>query len=170
MKAAARFLLWAGGAAGLAIALAIVLPFAFGGRPYTVLSGSMEPAISPGDVVISMRIDPSEARPGDVVTFRDPKDPDRLVTHRVRSTRPDGRRVRFVTKGDANNNTEEWRVAAGGHVSRVAYRVPAVGRLALTAQSRGGLIALIVVPLLLLGAHEITRIWRPAQGASGEAA
>jgi signal peptidase I len=169
MRVAVRFLTWAAGALGVAIALAIVLPFAFGGRPYTVLSGSMQPAIAPGDVVISTRIDPADARPGDVVTFRDPQDPDRLITHRVRSSRPDGSRMRFVTKGDANNTTEEWRVAASGHVSRVSYRVPAVGRLALAAQSRGGLIALVLVPLLLLGGHEIARIWRPAKESAREA-
>jgi len=170
MKAPARFLGWAAGALGLAIALAIVLPFAFGGRPYTVLSGSMEPAVAPGDVVISTRIDPADARPGDVVTFRDPQDADRLITHRVRSTRPEGRRIRFVTKGDANNTTEEWRVAASGHVSRVRYRVPAVGRVALIAQSRGGMIVLVVLPVLLLGMHEIARIWRPAKEPPHEAA
>ena len=54
--------------------LAIAVPLAFGARPYTVLTGSMEPTISPGDVVIDERISPLEARVGDVVTFRDPED------------------------------------------------------------------------------------------------
>ena len=170
MRALGRFLGWAAAGLALALALAIVLPFGFGGRPYTVLTGSMEPAIAPGDVVISTRIDPSDARPGDVVTFRDPQDANRLITHRVRSKRAEGRHIRFVTKGDANNTTEDWRVGAAGHVSRVSYRVPAVGRLALMAQSRGGMIALVVVPLLLLGLHEIARIWRPAREIPGEAA
>jgi signal peptidase len=170
VRALSRFLGWGAGALALVLALAIVAPFAFGGRPYTVLSGSMEPAIAPGDVVISMRIDPADARPGDVVTFRDPQDPGRLITHRVRSSRAEGRHIRFVTKGDANNATEQWRVAAAGHVSRVSYRVPAIGRLALTAQSRGGIIALVVVPLLLLGVHEVARIWRPVKEVPGETA
>ena len=38
----------AGWRLGAGIALALVVPLAFGGRPYTVLSGSMEPAISTG--------------------------------------------------------------------------------------------------------------------------
>ncbi len=55
-----------------------------GFRSFTVLSGSMEPAISTGDVVVNERVGPLETRPGDVLTFRDPTRQGRLITHRLR--------------------------------------------------------------------------------------
>ncbi len=136
-----RGVLWLAGGLALGIALALVVPLAFDGRPYTVLSGSMEPAISTGDVVVATRIAPLDARPGDVVTFRDPDDSGKLITHRVRDVGASGGKVQFVTKGDANNATERWRVSASGQISQVRYRVPFVGRLALFAQTRTGLVA-----------------------------
>ena len=153
----------------MAIVAAIALPFLIGQRPYTVLSGSMEPAIGTGDIVVVEPMRPSEAGVGDVVTFSDPDSAGRLITHRVRSTRRRGRQIDFVTKGDANNTVERWRIPADGVVSRVRYRVPEVGRLALLTRSRGGLVVFVLVPLLLLGIHEIARIWRPRKEAAGDA-
>ncbi|MDQ4048439.1 MAG: signal peptidase I, partial [Actinomycetota bacterium] len=143
--------------------------FVVGQRPYTVLSGSMEPAIGTGDIVVVERISPPDARVGDVVTFSDPEDSGRLITHRVRSSRRRGARIDFVTKGDANNAAERWRVQADGVISRVRYRVPEVGRLALVMRRRGGLALFVLVPLLLLGTHEIARIWVPQKEATGDA-
>ena len=153
----------------LAIAAAIALPFVVGQRPYTVLSGSMEPAIGTGDIVVVEPISPPEADVGDVVTFSDPRSSGRLITHRVRSSRRRARKVDFVTKGDANNRVERWQVAAGGVISRVRYRVPEAGRLALLTRSRSGLALFLLVPLLLLAIHEIARIWRPQRESTGEA-
>src|SRR5215471_14354020 len=126
---------WAVLAAGVALALAIAGPLAFGDRPHTVLTGSMEPAISPGDVVIDEQIAPAAARVGDVVTFRDPEDQSRYLTHRVVSVRRQGSHFWFATQGDANNTREHWRVAAGGEIGRVLYTVPWVGHAAVLART-----------------------------------
>ena len=144
--------------------LAIALPLAFGGRPLVVLSGSMEPALETGDVVVVKRIGPQDARVGDVVTYRNP-DGDR-VTHRVRSVRERGPRFELVTKGDANNASERWTMEADGELSRALYRVPLAGRLLARTSSREGKLVLIVAPLLLLGAWEIRRIWRPRESTA----
>jgi signal peptidase len=156
----ARLSLWtlAGVAGGLALAL--VVPLAFGARPLSVLSGSMEPALHTGDLVISKRIAPLDARVGDVVTFRDPNREGQSVTHRVRSVRAQGRKVVFVTKGDANNASERWRISERGKVGRAVYRIPALGRAIGAMRSRTGMLVLLLV-LLPLGAWEIAAAWRP---------
>jgi signal peptidase len=123
----------------------------------------MEPAIAAGDVVIDERISPTSARVGDVVTFRDPEDQSRLITHRVRGIRRQGAHLWFVTQGDANNTTEHWRIAAGGELGRVAYTVPWVGHVAVLSHTPLGLALFLIVPLLLLGLDELARIWRPAE-------
>ncbi|HEY2714638.1 MAG TPA: signal peptidase I [Solirubrobacterales bacterium] len=158
---------WGFLAAGVALALAIAGPLAFGDHPHSDLSGSMEPAISPGDVVIDEQIAPGEARLGDVVTFRDPEDQAKLLTHRVVGVRRAGSHFWFVTKGDANNTRERWRVAADGEIGRVLYTVPWVGRIAVLARTPLGWVLLVGVPLVLLAGEELVRIWRPRPGPRG---
>ena len=154
---------WAVVVVAAALILAVALPLAFGDRPHTVLTGSMEPTISAGDVVVDARISPLDARVGDVVTFRDPEDQSKLITHRVKRIRRGGSHLWFTTQGDANNTTEHWRIAADGELGRVAYKVPWVGHVAVLTHTPLGLGLLLVVPLLLLGLDELVRIWRPAR-------
>ncbi len=161
-----RGLGWAALAVVVLLALAVAGPLAVGDRPHTVLTGSMEPTIAAGDVVVDEQIAPTSAQVGDVVTFRDPEDQSRLITHRVRSIRRAGSHLWFVTQGDANNTTERWRVAADGQLGRVVYTVPWVGHAAVLTQTPLGLALFLIVPLLLLGLDELVRIWRPLEGAS----
>lgn len=156
-----RFTLWALAGAAAAVALAIAVSVAFGDRPFTVMSGSMEPAVRVGDVVITRPIAPLAAHPGDVVTFRDPLDPKRLITHRLRSIEVRGASVHAVTKGDANNTVERWSVPTSARIGRVVLRLPRVGYALAVARGPLGKLLLIVIPALLLGVFELVRIWRP---------
>jgi signal peptidase len=147
----------------------LALPLAFHGRPLTVLTGSMEPTLHPGDVVVAKRVPPLAARVGDVVTFRDPDRHGALVTHRVRSVRARGGWVDFVTKGDANTGVERWRVRRGGEIARAAYRVPLLGYGLQPFQRPLGLLLLVGIPGVLLGALELRDTLRPprAEGRGG---
>lgn len=149
-------------AGGLAVGLlaAAVVPLPFGAHDFAVMSGSMEPAIDTGDVVVVMPLDPREARAGDVVTFQDPGG-SRLITHRVQGARREGARVAFVTRGDANDKGERWSVPASGQIGRVAYRLPNAGYLSRAASSPSGRVGLVILPALLLGGFALARIWRP---------
>jgi len=152
---------WAIVVAGALLALLVAGPLAFGDRPHTELTGSMEPAISPGDVVIVEQISPRAAQVGDIVTFRDPEDQAKMLTHRVVSVRRAGSHLWFVTQGDANNTEEHWRVSADGQIGRVVYTVPWVGHIAVFAGTKLGWGLLVGIPLLLLAGEELLRIWRP---------
>jgi signal peptidase len=161
---------WAIVVAGAILALLIAGPLALGDTPHTDLSGSMEPKIAPGDVVINEEIEPWEARVGDIVTFRDPQDASKLLTHRVVSTKDTGSHIWFVTQGDANNTQEHWRVGASGEIGRLVYTVPWVGHLAVFARTKLGWGLLVGIPLLLVLIEELARIWRPRPrpGEGGE--
>src|SRR5437870_10347633 len=65
--------------------LGLTLPVLAGYHSFTVMSGSMEPTIHTGDVVVDQQISPADARVGDIVTFQGPTDHSKLITHRVRS-------------------------------------------------------------------------------------
>ena len=162
-RTAIRFPVFAAAGFVLGIALALALPLAFDARPLTVLSGSMEPTLGTGDVTVVQRIAPLEARPGDIVTFRDPANQDRLVTHRVRSMRVRAGSVAFVTRGDANNVSERWAVSRNGEISRVVYRIPELGRLLVLARTNSLPMLLFGLALAALLVLELISVWRPTQ-------
>jgi signal peptidase I len=146
---------------GAGLLTAAAAPMAFGMRSFTVLSGSMEPALDTGDMVVDNQIAPIDARPGDIVTFKDPRSHDRMITHRLRSVSIAGGTARIVTKGDANDATETWTVPAGGRIGRVAYRLPMLGYALSVTHGRNGKLFFIVLPALLFGVLELIRIWKP---------
>ncbi len=141
------------------IALALALPFAFDARPLAVLSGSMEPQLHVGDIAIVERIEPLDARTGDIVTFRDPAQP-RLITHRVRNMQVKGDQVIFTTRGDANNLSERWQVKKTGEISRIMYTVPKLGHVLIYARHSGLLAIGFGVLLAALLVLELSSIWR----------
>ena len=147
------------GAALLALLGALLL----GDRAVVVLSGSMEPTFSAGDVLIERRVEASEVEIGQIVTFHDPGS-DRMITHRVRSVTVRGQKLVFVTKGDADNGIQRWSVARDGSLSQPIVAVPAVGRVVALTKTPLGLIGIVMLPLLALAIWEIRRIWRPHAG------
>ena len=154
---------WAALGFAATIVLSVTVPTAFGLRDLTVLSGSMEPTIHTGDVVVERGISPLDVRLGDVVSFKDPEDPSILITHRVQGMAVHDGAVSFVTKGDANTGVERWRVSADGTIGKVEYHVWRLGYLLSWIRGRVGRILLVVVPALLLGVYELIRIWRPTR-------
>lgn len=165
LVSAARVLLtgalWTVGGLLFGLCMAVTVPILLRDRSLTVLTGSMEPTLNVGDVVVVKQISPLDARVGDVITFRDPADATRLVTHRVRSVQVGDGVARFVTKGDANTSVERWKVPTDGTIARVLYRVPRIGYALFWVRGRSGRLLLVVIPALLLGAYELWRIWRP---------
>ena len=149
-----------GAALGLVIALAGAK--AFGYESMTVMSGSMEPRIHTGDVVVAKPISPLDARVGDVISFQEPHGKGRLITHRVRSMRVQAHKVRFVTKGDANNTTERWQIPGNGKIARVTNRGWKVGYALAFVRDPEKRLWLISLPAVLLGLFELVRIWRPS--------
>jgi signal peptidase I len=162
--------IWAIMVTGALLALLIAGPLALGDHPATDLTGSMEPTISPGDVVINEEIAPTEAKVGDIVTFRDPEQQSKLLTHRVVAIKPlKNGHYAFVTQGDANNTQEHWRVPTDGQIGRVVYTVPWVGNIAVFARTRLGMGLLIGIPLLLILLEEMFKIWRPRESREPQA-
>jgi len=114
----------------LAVAL-VVVPKAFGGMSLTVLTPSMTPNISPGDVVVTKGIDAQGAkdlRIGDVITFLPyPNDP-MLVTHRIVAQSVSAKGYSFVTQGDNNNAADNWGPVNDFQIrGKVMYVVPKIG-------------------------------------------
>jgi signal peptidase I len=76
-----------------------LIPILFGWHPYVIVTGSMEPGINAGDVVLASPDPVIEDSIGRVISFEDPARPDYVLTHRLVSINEDGT---LLTKGDAN--------------------------------------------------------------------
>lgn len=150
---------WTAIGAALTLTVVAVGSVAVGHRPFNVLSGSMEPALGVGSVVVTVPVKPLDLRPGDIVTFPDPGQPSRLITHRLRAMTVRDGRADMVTKGDANDAPERWNVAIGDDLGRVAFHVPKLGYARVWMAGRGG--RLLAVGLILLwGVVALRQIWR----------
>lgn len=101
-----------------------VLPVLIGWQPAVVLSGSMEPAIRTGDVVVTREIPVSRLRPGQVLLAAAPGEEDSRLLHRFHSTSEDGR---IVLQGDANAAPDSSPVTAEAVQGVGVLRVPWVG-------------------------------------------
>jgi len=131
-----------------------------GFRFLIVRSGSMEPAIGTGDVVVVKTVRPAEVSTGQVVTFRDATRDDHLVTHRVvRVVRVDGR-YDFVTRGDANTAEERWSVGAGGSIGAVRATIPMIGYPLNWLGSAAVRVWLLIAGSVLVGGALLRRVWR----------
>ena len=156
------------------VLLAVLLPFVVyavpelvgGDRSYIVLSGSMEPAISTGDVVLVSQVAPGAIGVGDVITFRRTGS-DVAVTHRVVEVVQSDRGVAFRTKGDANEAADPGAVAAADVVGRVLLTIPYLGRVVLFIGSTTGFVLVIALPVGLL---LLSELWRFGDGPESTAA
>ncbi len=116
-----------------------------GYRLYVVHTGSMVPALRPGDAVLAAPA-PSSVRPGEVVTFTVLSGPDSVVTHRVVSV-ADGL---VSTKGDANRTPDPWTLHLSQVVGTAAAFLPHAGYLLVYLKQPQGLASVVVAALGLV--------------------
>lgn len=134
-------------------------------RPVTVLSGSMQPAFSPGDMVVVTPEPVSAVRVGQVISYRIPVGDHHVQSHRVIAvTRRDGQ-VSVRTKGDANAAPDPWTATLHGEtVWHVRTVLPKLGWIVFWL--RAPLVHQLTVFLapLLLALLAVLHIWRrPAE-------
>lgn len=116
------------------IAALLVVPRVAGGSSLTVLTGSMEPTLAPGDVVAVLGVAPdqvcTEIGVGDIVTYLPEPGKPALITHRVVGktvgTFDDGTDCRLITQGDANSAADA-PVSPEQVRGAFLYSLPALG-------------------------------------------
>jgi len=145
----------------LALLLAAVAPFVVYAVPavvgadhgLVVLSGSMEPKMSPGDAVIVREVPPSEIETGDVITFQ--TGGETPTTHRVIEIQQTEDGTAYVTKGDANEEADRASVPHDRVIGEVIFVIPFIGHLIQLANTQMGFLALVLTPMALFVASEL---------------
>jgi signal peptidase I len=122
---------------GMGSVLAVSLVGKFGETALGMKTGSMHPAINPGDLVLVRQVNPKAIRVGDVITFRRPGNPNEVFTHRVQSITYTGNGgVAFKTKGDANPIPDAWMISYQGPALEVVHVIRDGGIVLRVAQSQ----------------------------------
>ena len=110
------------GALALLLA-ASVLPVLVGWQSSVVMSGSMEPTFSPGDVAVVRPVQTAALQPGAVLLVDDPDVPGRLRLHRLVAVEAAGLQL----KGDANPTADTSLVDPSTVHGVVTLGLPVVG-------------------------------------------
>ena len=158
------------------------VPRVFGHTFVVILSGSMTPALNPGDVVIDKTLTPRQAahlQRGQVITFEaGPASAPTsvLITHRIYQVHqienPTTHQLTpaYETKGDANGAPDGNLLQPTEILGQYQFRIPYAGYALNVLHNPVVFILLISSPFVLLVASEGTRRWKaagPTRNSSG---
>jgi signal peptidase I len=142
-------LLTVGALLGLLMTGVTIAATVTGLRPLVVKSGSMEPTIATGGMVLTREVTAAEIAVGDVVAVTRP---DRTrVTHRVVEVTHKGATAELVLKGDANEDVDPVPVTVTS-AGEVVYSAPWLGRVSafLTSAAGGFSLGCVVTAVLMV--------------------
>jgi len=134
----------------------------FGWETHPVLSGSMEPALKVGGIIVTKPERLENIKIGDIITFQIGEGP--KVTHRVIDIVEMEGETHFQTKGDANEEPDPGFVSSNGEEMRKAvFHLPYLGFLAQFMKSKLAFLVLVGIPALILIVWFSRDIWKGIQ-------
>lgn len=132
-----------------------------------VLTGSMEPAIPTGSIVL---IYPrADYKVGEIITFkRQESSLEVPITHRIVEVKETDGAIAYVTKGDDNDGADAKPVSKDEVYGKVFFHFPYLGKLLELAKTPVGFALLIVVPAVLVIVDEVLKIVGYTRGRKPE--
>lgn len=132
--------------------VATLLPIPGNIKVKVVKSGSMEPAVHVGSIVV---IKPAASYGvGDVITFGKDTKTQIPTTHRIVRVEGEGAAQRFVTKGDANDAEDNASTPVSEVHGTMLFTVPYLGYLLAFARTKLGFFILVGLPALAVFLEE----------------
>src|ERR1035437_2689539 len=120
----------------------------------TVLSGSMRPTFSAGDVVVTQAVPITTLRVGDVISFSPPNSTEPVI-HRMTSLKAAAAGAVITARGDAKPVDDLWLANLQGTTAyRLVAVVPFIGWL---TDIKGPLLILAGLLVLLVLVRQVTR-------------
>lgn len=135
------------------------VPSVGGVFPMIILTDSMDPVFSSGDLILCHTTQAQDVKEGDIICFYDPAgNGTTTVTHRVvKVTKDDAGSLAWQTKGDANNAEDSMLVPAKNLVGVYQKSFAGLGNAAMFMQTTQGLIICVVCPIILLVGYDMIR-------------
>ncbi len=144
---------------GLVAVLLVVSVFPITGnfKVKIVQSGSMQPAIKMGSIVVVKPV--VDYKIGDVVTFGRATKLNEPITHRIYDIKVVGGEPRYITKGDANNAPDQREISQREIIGKVLFDIPYLGYVVDFAQKPIGFSLIIIIPALVIIFDEARKIY-----------
>jgi len=152
MKKAAWYLVFTMVVLLMAVAVFIYLAPHLGWRVNAVLSGSMEPELKVGSLVVTCPVEPEEIVVGDIITFRPVSVGGHMITHRVVGIGGigQGSSLYFETKGDASDKPDPFTVPARNLIGKICFHAPSWGYFTEFLKTPIGFLFAIVIPGIII--------------------
>lgn len=117
-------------------------PNFFGIKTYTIVSGSMEPELQIGDIVIVKELNESDIQVGDIISFRQGQS---VVTHRIVEIKKNDEKQTYVTQGDNNNVEDKEETEYDMIEGKLVGKIPFLGKISQLLQ---GKITVVIIALI----------------------
>ena len=132
----------------------------FGCRIFYVITGSMEPTIHAGAIVLTRAEDTSKYQVGDIITFKSKTSAiyGQPNTHRIVDIHTDGTQLFFVTKGDANPVNDDFSVPASDVYGKVIWnsgKIEWLGYILSFLMTPVGFLLVILIPILAITVSQL---------------
>lgn len=114
----------------------------FGYKAFIIVSGSMEPNLKIGDVVIIKETKQEDIQKGDIITFKENSE---AITHRVDEIiNMDGQEY-YRTKGDNNTSQDADLVEYKNIEGKFTFKIEGIGKIITNIQEPIIVIAIIII-------------------------
>jgi signal peptidase len=123
-----------------------------------VQSGSMEPSIRAGSVVMVKPVE--DYKSGDVITFGPYSKTKPPTSHRIYDIKVVDGQSFYITKGDANNAPDLREIIKKDILGKVLVSVPYLGFAVDFAKKPIGFALIIIIPAAIIVSDEIKNIWK----------
>jgi signal peptidase len=119
-----------------------------------IKSGSMEPTIKTGSVIVSKQLD--QYQKGDIITFRDMGNT--IITHRITEVIENNDLTQFKTKGDDNDSEDMLLANKNSVLGKTIFSIPLLGYLITFAKTPIGIIVIFLLPATWIAFDEVKKI------------
>jgi len=144
----------------VAIALLLIIsvfPITGNIKFFIVQSGSMEPAIKMGSIVMIKPVD--EYKIDDVISFGEVTRIKSPTTHRIYDMKVIEGNPIYITKGDANNAPDQREVRKRDILGKVLLDIPYLGFAVNFAKKPMGFVLIIGIPAVVIISDEVRKIY-----------
>ena len=124
-----------------------------------VRSGSMEPTIKTGSIVLIAPQAAGSYQVGDVITFGADTKTAVPTSHRVVSIREEEGMAYYTTKGEANNAADQNETPANKVIGKIIFSLPYVGYIFAFSKTTLGFALIVEIPAALIILYELLGIF-----------
>ena len=122
-------------------------PAFLGYKMYVIISGSMQPELEVGDIVVVKKINPNDLKKDDVISFRKGQT---IITHRIVEVKNAEEKLQFLTKGDNNNTNDKDLVSDKEIEGIVVNKIQKIGKIVLKLRDKTLIIVIILIYYIFL--------------------